>query len=284
MNYRNYKYINPETLFAEIKTELSSYFNSGAVNEVMFPTYVNQALRKLKYLSLKPESVVLHFVDYKSNLPEDFCLLDYAITYEFANELSGSVPTTTGYYSKQIECIGRCDSSCFPDCDPKYEVFEKITIPSQIGINRIQLTKPAWVRVYYGSSEFCESNCPNLTKKSANVITIQDAGKVVSNFSKGCIFMRYFAKPTDDDGTPLIPEQLEIEEYIKSHIKFKLFEQLFNSVVDETFNQIQTKFNFYKSDSLNKLQAAWSILQPTKQQSADSVARIRGRYKRFDIH
>lgn len=283
MKYRQFNYITAEPLIAEIKEELKSYFDAGAVSEIMLPTYVDQCLRKLKYLPLKPEDAVIVIENFVSRLPEDFFLLDYAVTYDTNQLVTGAIPTTTGYYFKSLECSGTCDTNCFPDCDPKYEVFEKITIPSQLGFNRIEMVKPRWIRVYYGATQFCVSGCPNLSKKSKDTMTIHDRGSVSTNFQKGCVYIRYFSRPLDDNNIPMIPEQIEIEEYIKSHMKFKLFEQLMNSVVDETFNQVKYKFEYYKQDSLNKLQACWVLLQPTKQQMADNVARIRNRFTKYHI-
>lgn len=283
MNYKNYNYISSEVLVAEIKEELKSYFDAGAINTIMIPTYVNQALRKLKFIPLKPENTVLFFENFVSRLPEDFISLEYALTYDTSTNISTSIQTTEGFFSSSIECSGHCDDACFSNCNPKYEIFEKITLPMQATKTRIHLIRPRWVRVYYGSAPFCNSDCPNLTALSDDVITIGENGKVSATFEKGCVYMRYQSKPVDENFVPLIPEQIEIEEYIKAHIKYKFFEQLMNSVVDETFNQVKYKFEFYKQDSLNKLQAAWSLLQPTKQQQKDNVVRQRGRYKKYYI-
>jgi hypothetical protein len=107
---------------------------------------------------------------------------------------------------------------------------------------------------------------------------------VSSTFETGCVHIRYFSRPMDDDGIPLIPEILEVEEYIKAYLKFKFFEILWHSVMDESVNQIVSKFQYYKNDSLSKLQAALGYLMTySRQQMADNVVRQKQRFFRYHI-
>jgi len=76
MNYREYPYTSIATLLAEVKEEMKSYFESGAVTEIMIPTYAEQCLRKLKTVALKPEQAILFIEDHKGTLPPDFHLLN----------------------------------------------------------------------------------------------------------------------------------------------------------------------------------------------------------------
>lgn len=282
MLYKEYNFITIDPLIAEVKEEMRSYFESGAVTEVMIPTYVDQCLRKLKTTVLKQDNAVMFIENYKGILPDDFHLLDYAISYERNMDKHnniGALPRTTGYWSKSIEC-----TNCPTDCDPKYEIFEKITCQPTATL-KYTMTQPQWIRVYHGSRELCINNCKNLAVQSDNILTIHEHKTVSATFEKGTIFLKYYSRPMDEQGLPMVPEVMEVEEYIKSHIKFKLFEQLWNSVVDETFNQIQSKFQYYKQDSLNKLQAAIGVLrQRTRQQVNDDIVRQRRRLIKYNIN
>lgn len=286
MNYHEYPYTSIETLVAEIKEEMKSYFESGAVTEIMLPTYVEQCLRKLKTTALKPEQAMLFIEDYKGTLPPDFHLLNYAISYEMRadrhHNIGATLPSTVGYYSKDISCEGDC--ALDGGCHPGYQVFEKITCQRYQDI-KYTMTRPVWIRVYYGSRDLCISNCRNLSVRSDDIITIHEHKGVTATFEKACVYLSYFSKPVDETtGLPLIPEVLEVEEYVKSHLKFKLFEQLWNSVVDETYNQIQNKLQYYKQDSLSKLQAAIGVLrQRTRQQVNDDIVRQRSRFIKYNI-
>ena len=47
MKYDNTNFISSEPLVAEIKQELKSYFEAGAISEVLIPTFIDQALCNL---------------------------------------------------------------------------------------------------------------------------------------------------------------------------------------------------------------------------------------------
>jgi hypothetical protein len=88
----------------------------------------------------------------------------------------------------------------------------------------------------------------------------------------------------DDDGLPLVPEILEVEEYIKSYLKYKFFEQMWHSEMDESSKQVTDKLMYYKKEQLEKLQAAYNYLMTkTKQQIADNIVRTRNRFSKYHI-
>ena len=276
MHYQNVNYISAESLIAEVKQELKTYFEAGAITEILIPTFIDQALRKLKVLALKPEEAVLHFVNYKSELPCDFVYLDRAMMYDHEVEWSAGVNSMQGYWYKSIDCVD-CSS-----CNTKEEVYETITVPG-VGF-KIKMKQPKWIRVYHASKQYCTEGCDNLSVSSSNVLQIFDNSKVSATFETGCVYIRYFSRPMDDDGIPLIPEILEVEEYIKSYLKFKFFEILWHSIMDESANQIVSKFQYYKNDSLSKLQAAFSYLMSyTRQQMADNVVKQKQKFFRYHI-
>ena len=277
MQYEHINFISAEPLIAEVKQELKYYFEAGSISEVLIPTFVDQALRKLKVMVLKPEDVVLHFSNYKSELPCDFALLDRATMYESDVEFFGGATTLTGHYYMSTDCS--FGAEC---CDNKTEYFEQIWISTPAF--KITMRQPRWIRVYHGSKALCSENCPNLGSTSSDVLKIENNRTVSATFENGCVYVRYFSRPVDEFGIPMVPEILEVEEYIKSYLKFKFFEMLWHGVVDESANQIQNKFQYYKQDQLAKLQAAFSyLLTKTKQQIADSVVKGRNKFVKFHI-
>ena len=82
----------------------------------------------------------------------------------------------------------------------------------------------------------------------------------------------------------MVPEVLEVEEYIKSYLKYKFFEMMWHSVMDESTRQITEKLQYYKNEQYAKLQAALNFLMTkTRQQIADSIVRTRNRFSKFHI-
>ena len=45
--YYKYDFVSPEGSFATIKEEFKSYFDTGAIDDLLFPTYANKCLQKL---------------------------------------------------------------------------------------------------------------------------------------------------------------------------------------------------------------------------------------------
>ena len=52
MHYEHINYISSDSIVAEVKQELKSYFEAGAISEVLIPTYIDQALKKLRVFAL----------------------------------------------------------------------------------------------------------------------------------------------------------------------------------------------------------------------------------------
>lgn len=276
MKYDNIEYITSEPLIAEVKQELKTYFEAGAVSEVLIPTFIDQALRKLKVLALNPEEAVIRFENYKSELPPDFYLLDYALSYSTDIYWDTAAGSMVGSWYKSIQSDG-CISG-----PSSIEMYEAITIP--LPGFRISMQRPKWIRVYADSTSLCVENCENLKVSSTDIIKINKHKKASASFEEGCVYVRYFSRPVDDNGIPMIPEILEVEEYIKSYLKYKFFEQMWHSVMDESSKQVTDKLTYYKREQLDKLQAAFNYLMTkSKQQIADSIVRSRNRFSKFHI-
>ena len=51
--YYKYNFVSPEPIFAEVKEELRSYFDTGMVDDILFPKYVEDCLKRLGRSSYK---------------------------------------------------------------------------------------------------------------------------------------------------------------------------------------------------------------------------------------
>jgi hypothetical protein len=276
MFYENPAYISSESLIAEIKQELKSYFESGAITEILIPTFIDQALRKLRVFAYKTEEAVLNFSNYTSELPCDFVLLDRALMYDHEVEWDSGMQTVLGSWYKSIKCTD-CN-----DCTPGEEIYETVSVTGT-GFS-LKMKQPRWIRVYHGSKQYCTEGCQNISVSSSNVLQITNNSKISSTFEDGCVYIRYFARPVDDDGIPMIPEILEVEEYVKSYLKFKFFELLWHSIMDESVNQIQSKFQYYRNDQLAKLQAALAYFMTySKQHMADNMVKQKQKFFKYHI-
>jgi len=70
--YYKYNFVSPEPVYATVKEELKSYFDTGAIDDLMFPTYLDKCLRKLGRTTYIISETVLHIEDFEARLPDNF--------------------------------------------------------------------------------------------------------------------------------------------------------------------------------------------------------------------
>ena len=64
--YYKYNFTSPEPIYSIVKEEFKSYFDTGAVDDLMFPTYLDKCLRKLGRTSYVIAQEILHIEDYEA--------------------------------------------------------------------------------------------------------------------------------------------------------------------------------------------------------------------------
>jgi len=108
--YYKYNFTSPEIVYSTVKEELKSYFDTGAIDDLMFPTYLDKCLRKLGRATYVISEEVLHIEDFQARLPDNF----------FAVREAWLCTTVSGYpYKKQyllkpgnISVRGDCALDC----------------------------------------------------------------------------------------------------------------------------------------------------------------------------
>ena len=70
--YYKYQFVSPEPIYATVKEELKSYFDTGAIDDLMFPTYLNKALNKLGRTTYVITEEILYIEDFEARLPDNF--------------------------------------------------------------------------------------------------------------------------------------------------------------------------------------------------------------------
>lgn len=48
--YYKYTFTSPESIYSLVKEEFKSYFDTGAVDDLLFPTYLDKCLKKFRNL------------------------------------------------------------------------------------------------------------------------------------------------------------------------------------------------------------------------------------------
>jgi len=252
--YYKYNFTSPEIVYSTVKEELKSYFDTGAIDDLMFPTYLDKCLRKLGRATYVISEQVLYIEDFQARLPDNFfavreawmCTTVDGYPYKTANSFySQASSQTTIQVSPVISNGVPCNSNCPPDnctCMPEIiQAVYKTNNEVNMAYTKKYLLKPGNISVRAD----CSLDCANFNSSSADSFDIRD-NKFVTNFRSGVVYLIFYATEYDSVGNQLIPDNYRIREYIEAFIKYKVFETLTNQTNDETFNQLQQKLIYYK--------------------------------------
>lgn len=244
-HYYKYKFVSPDTLFAIVKEELKSYFDTGAVDDLMFPIWTKKCLQKLGRSSWPIHQTLLFMDGYEARLPPDFLAVREA--WLTATGFPIEMRKPGAFYQQITTLLNKPYDACNPvvNCDPCnpdiITVVAKTTTDVAFPVTLSHLLRPGNIAV----RDNCDAGCLNYKSSSADTFDIRD-GKFVTNFRSGDVYLVYYGQDTNCDGYQMIPENYRIQEFIEAFVKQKVFEQLSNQITDETFNQIQLKYSMYK--------------------------------------
>lgn len=237
--YTRYNFISPEQLYARIKEELKSYFDTGIIDDLLFPIYTDYILKKFGRATYKILEVPIVIENFQGKLPDNF----YAIreAWGCTNVVSNPVHDTRVEYSQITTRVTPLMNNCEDCIEKDVKVTFKTTGQFVMSYTYSMLLTPGNIN----SIGYCSSECPNLYAKSANTFDIRD-NKIVVTFPKGVVHLVYYANETDENDNQLIPDIVEFIDVLEHYIKYKCFEQIFNNTTDESFNQVQAKLALYK--------------------------------------
>ncbi len=300
--YYKYNFISPEPVYSTVKEELKSYFDTGAVDDLLFPTYLDKCLKKLGKSSYVIAETALEIEDFEARLPDNFyavreawmCteipLLPYRSANSFYSQASSATtiqiaPVTYG----GVPCTNlECTTGC-PECMPEIiQAVYKTNTQATRSYKQAYLLKPGNISV----KENCDVNyTSNLQEygQNANVpygsaidsFDIRD-NKFVTNFRSGIVHLIMYATDYDTLGNQLIPDNYRIREYVEHFIKYKVFEMLTNQTNDETFNQLQQKLMYYKS--LADEAYIMAEMEVKKQTAEQKQNRIKKQLNKFNMY
>lgn len=231
--YYKYSFVSPEPVYALVKEELKSYFDTGAIDDLLFPLYTSKCLDRLGRGSYKINQAVLHIDDFQSRLPDDFYAVREAwlctnITSEF--QLAGSQyqqvmgSTTTRIDTPDVYC-DKCNECSMPDI---IKAVYKTTFQAFAYFKKQYLLKPGNI----WSKGECSEDCANFHSHGPESFDLHD-NKFTVTFRQGEVYLLYYSKTYDCHGYELVPDNLRIKEYIEFYLKARVYEQLVNQVTDE---------------------------------------------------
>jgi hypothetical protein len=287
-NFYNYTFISPQEIYALVKEELKSYFNTGAVDDLLFPKWTDKCLKKLGRSMYKIKSAIIKIEDFEGKLPPEFYAVREAWTCTRliqTRKLPGSLyqqvsTNITPYYTSFNSNVdNRCDP-CDPCLPNEVKVTYKTNNSEEVETVKIMtLLKPGNISV----KQNCSVSCLNHYSNSHETFDIRD-NKMIVNFRDADVYMLYYSEEYDNDGYQMIPDNTEVQEYIENYIKFKIFEMLSNQITDETFNQIERKKLEYKQAAdESKVMADIETKKQTIYQKFKAIKRDMNRLSMYNI-
>jgi len=289
--YEKFNFISPSAIFAEVKEDLRSYFNTGVVDDLLFPVWINRCLDKLKKTQYPIRQAVLNICDDQASLPQDF----NSIREVWATTSTGSIDyqfPSGYYYQTDIRvtpdslidwCADPTADQVVPEiscdgCDRQFTVTHRVNGHVLMNFKTTFLLRPT-PHVLAN----CNMFCANRGSRSDNEFDIRD-GKIITNFSTGTVYMVYYAESTTEDGDQLIPDNVYVKEYLRKYIMYKVFEQLSNQITDETFNQVSQKMMYYKKEADDAfIEAEVKLKMETSNMKRRAMVKLKNRNNEYRI-
>jgi hypothetical protein len=299
--YFKYQFTSPEGIFSIIQEELKSYYDTGAIDSLMFNTYLNKALQKLGRSSYVISDDLLYIEDFQARLPDNF----YAVREAWlcTEENMRPYPSANSFYSQsgtatviQIAPITANENTC---TNPMYETEEpcmpemaqfvyKTNTEMNRTFRRDHLLKPGNISAVHSCSVDYMDNWERYARNtpfssSYDSFDVRD-NKFVVNFRYGVVNFVFYATDYDENQNQLVPDNFRIKEYVEKFIKYKCFETLSNQINDETFNQIQQKMLFYKQEADEAfIMANLEIMKQTPWEKQQRIKQSLSRHNRFEL-
>jgi hypothetical protein len=301
--YYKYSFISPESVYSTVKEEFKSYFDTGSIDDLMFPTLLNKALNKLGKSSYVITEEVLFIDDFEARLPDNFyavreawlCTEIAGYPYQSANSFySQAASASTIQVSPMIIDGQPCNDPVCPSdaCDPcmpnLVQAIYKTNNEVMRTFHKEYLLKPGNISArqncdveYTRDWDTYSHSCHAPNSSSFDSFDIRD-NKFVTNFRYGSVYLIFYATEYDNIGNQMIPDNYRIKEYVEAYIKFKLMEMLTNQVNDETFNQLQQKLKYYEDHYNEALILAFSEIK--SQDAWTKQRRIKEQLNRLNMY
>lgn len=290
MKFRRYNFVSPKPIYARVKEEMKRYFASGAVDDLLFPIWTQDCLKKFKKTYLKKVETMLELQHGEAELPCDF-ISAREVWFCSDKFVSAKLETPTAYYY-QKDCRitpvrGGCEDGCPEEVEEipedecytipeKYRVTHKVTGELLFTFQVSGLLKPGNMTTI----KSCASDCLNIY--STDIDTFDIIGKkLITSFSSGKIYLVYYADPmNEEEGYSDIPDEFRMQDYIYKYIRYMIYKQLYDQTNDETFNQIRTKKEEAKMEADEAL--AMALIEAKSETVEDKVNAIKKSYNRHN--
>jgi len=283
--YYKYEFVSPEPIFATVKEELRTYFETGMVDDLMFPKWTDDCLKNIGRATYPLRPALLTLDDFTSTLPEDF----YAVREAWlCLDATSEMASPSSVYFVEKEEINKMDpldqNSCSvetcSDIPEQINVVLKKTRTLIASYSKQYLLRPGNISV----SNSCSLDCINYGSTCPDSFDIRD-GKFITNFRTGSVYMVYYSNEFDCQGNQVVPDNFRIRDYIEKYLIYKVWKYMADNTTDE--GSIQ-RFERKAADARiaadeARIIAHTEVKKETIHQKADRLRRQNQRLNRFNI-
>ena len=304
--YYKYDFISPEGLYAVVKEEFKSYFDTGAIDDLLFPTYLNDSLNKLGRSSYPISQEILYIENFEDRLPDNFyavreawaCTEVMGYPYQTANSFYSQAASATTIQISPIVADGQpCNPPVCPGngCDPCMPNLVQAVYKTNNEFTRtfhkeyllqpgnISAKQHCDVEYTYAWEKVPKIQQGSPFSSSYDSFDVRD-NKFVTNFRRGIVYLVFYATEYDKIGNQMVPDNYRIKEYVKAFLRYKIMETLVNQVTDETFNQLMQKLNYYKQlYEESYIMADIEIKKQTMWQKQRKIKEDLNRFNMYDL-
>lgn len=258
----NKRFIDPTSIYARIKEEMRSYFNTGAIDDLLFPIWTKDCIDKFEKTYYPLEVAVMDIFDHKCELPCDFKLVREA--WVCATFFKGPVTSPHVFYY-QTDC--RINAAPFPaqscsaclggfQCFPPSQTPTEVALPNLCGVqddfivtHKVMtkfnfsyhvtgLLKPS----NFKTLKHCHEHSINRECNAFDTFDIID-NKLITSFNHGTVHLLYYAEPKvlDENGYYAIPDNESFKKYVYYYIRYMIYQQLYDQSTDESLRIIKDK-------------------------------------------
>lgn len=261
----NDNFISPAPIYARVKEELKSYFNTGAIDDLLFETWTKDCIDKFENTYLPIQPAVMDLCNFKCELPCDFkCIREVYIT---ATYNKGPITSPHVFYY-QTDCritptpAGTC-TACVPGYQCMTPVQQEVsTLPNLCGVpDEFIVTHKVMAQMFFTfqvTGMLKPGNYKTLGKVHQDSLSrncqSRDTFDIVGNqlmtsFRDGTIYMLYYADPLmTEDGFYEIPNNDPFQKYLYHYLRYMMYVQLVDQSTEENYNLLKQKRNDEKGD------------------------------------
>lgn len=262
-----------EEIYAKVRRDLKSYASANLIDDGDFPVYTGEVLDKLGISSMMECETIIDLTERTAPTPSNFVELyaAYKCTPNFQSERWVSQGENIIRQDVTCEVLGVKDN-CAIDCCYDGKVLSKVTTQMYINnsYNQLDYHINCLLTLSPNVKSICSEKCLNKMRTSSHEITINNK-QILANFD-GCIYMKYYGYPLDDNGLPMVLDNIYVKKAIEYYIKYQLLlSWWYNSEVSDIQNKWQKaeqEFNlaFAEAEYQLKLPAFSTLVNATRNQ------------------